>query len=292
MADNEKLVAESGLQAAITGSEQRFVLKQTGKGLSTNDFTDELKAKLERAGESDFSGDYNDLTNKPAVDGQEIDSSSTAWGLGLAKTTDLPTVASGTKPGLVYVDGLTITVDGTGKIVAKQQDLSSYAKKTDLSGLASTSDVSSAVNNAKSDLESTISTSIGTAKTEIGKDVDSKISASEKKLSDEIAKQISSHGTYRGQVASISELPTSGVVLGDEYNITKEFTTTADKFTDGGNKTYPPGANVVCSDATAGKVKWDVTQGFTDFSVFPTKTDIYDNLVTAAEVNAMWSTSV
>lgn len=39
--------------------------KIEGKGLSTNDLTDELKQKILDAGDSSFSGDYNDLTNKP-----------------------------------------------------------------------------------------------------------------------------------------------------------------------------------------------------------------------------------
>lgn len=38
-----------------------------GKGLSTNDFTDELKEKLMNAGNSSFSGNYEDLTNKPTI---------------------------------------------------------------------------------------------------------------------------------------------------------------------------------------------------------------------------------
>lgn len=39
--------------------------KVEGKGLSTNDLTDELKNKILNAGDSSFSGNYNDLTNKP-----------------------------------------------------------------------------------------------------------------------------------------------------------------------------------------------------------------------------------
>lgn len=39
--------------------------KIEGKGLSTNDLTDELKQKILNAGDSSFSGNYEDLTNKP-----------------------------------------------------------------------------------------------------------------------------------------------------------------------------------------------------------------------------------
>ncbi len=50
--------------------------KVEGKGLSTNDLTDELKAKILSAGDSSFSGNYNDLTNKPdlSVYGNKIES--------------------------------------------------------------------------------------------------------------------------------------------------------------------------------------------------------------------------
>lgn len=41
--------------------------KVNGKSLSTNDLTDELLQKLQNAGDSSFTGDYNDLTNKPGV---------------------------------------------------------------------------------------------------------------------------------------------------------------------------------------------------------------------------------
>lgn len=41
------------------------VEKVNGKGLSTNDLTDELLNKINNAGDSSFTGNYNDLTNKP-----------------------------------------------------------------------------------------------------------------------------------------------------------------------------------------------------------------------------------
>jgi len=49
----------------ITNATKDKVDKIPGKGLSTNDLTDELLAKLNAAGVSDFSGSYNDLTDKP-----------------------------------------------------------------------------------------------------------------------------------------------------------------------------------------------------------------------------------
>lgn len=41
--------------------------KVEGKGLSTNDLTNELLTKINNAGDSSFTGNYNDLTNKPTI---------------------------------------------------------------------------------------------------------------------------------------------------------------------------------------------------------------------------------
>lgn len=61
------------------------------KVLSDNNLTDELVQKINDAGTSQFDGDYNNLTNKPSIDGKELSSTSTAEDLGLAKATDIPT---------------------------------------------------------------------------------------------------------------------------------------------------------------------------------------------------------
>lgn len=46
--------------------------KVEGKGLSTNDLTDELLEKLNNAGDSSFTGVYADLTGKSTINGFEI----------------------------------------------------------------------------------------------------------------------------------------------------------------------------------------------------------------------------
>jgi hypothetical protein len=52
---------DSGVLYLLTRLFALFVRKETGKGLSTNDLTDELKALIL----GQFSGSWNDLTNKP-----------------------------------------------------------------------------------------------------------------------------------------------------------------------------------------------------------------------------------
>ena len=67
---------------------------------------------------------------------------------------------------------------------------------------------------------------------------------------------------------SFSSLPElSNSVLGNVYNITNSFTTTAD-FLEGAGKTYPAGTNVVCVDAGSSNYKWDVLSGLVDLTSY------------------------
>lgn len=69
-----KTVVDTALSSTSTNPVQNNVIKAAldakvsaveGKGLSTNDLTDELLAKINNAGDSSFSGNYEDLNNKP-----------------------------------------------------------------------------------------------------------------------------------------------------------------------------------------------------------------------------------
>lgn len=89
-----------------------YVKKEKGKTLSTNDFTDELKTKLEGLGDG---GDYV-----------------------------LPTATADTLGGVKIGKGLSVDKDGKLNADAQEQDLSGYALKSelpDVSGLASKSDI-------------------------------------------------------------------------------------------------------------------------------------------------------
>ena len=80
-------------------------------------------------GKTLFDGKYSSLTEKPAIDGNELTAESTASELGLAKSTDIPGVATTAKAGTVKPDGTTITVDPDGTI--KVADLADYLKSSD-----------------------------------------------------------------------------------------------------------------------------------------------------------------
>lgn len=112
-----------------SGSHDQF------KVLSDNNLTDELLAKIQNAGVNSFNGDYNSLTSKPAIDGQELDSTSTAEALGLAKADQLPKTATTEIEGLVKPDGKTIQIEA-GVISAPSIDLEPYAKKEEIPVIA------------------------------------------------------------------------------------------------------------------------------------------------------------
>lgn len=66
--EEKKFVDNNGLAHLWLLLKERFnkkVDRIEGKGLSTNDLTNELLEKINNAGDSSFSGNYEDLTNKP-----------------------------------------------------------------------------------------------------------------------------------------------------------------------------------------------------------------------------------
>ena len=83
-----------------------------------------------------------------------------------------------------------------------------------------------------------------------------------------ISQAVSTVYTPKGSLADISTLTTlaaSGKV-GDVYNISSEFTTTAD-FVEGVGKVYPAGTNIVLVEVEETK-KWDVLAGSVDLSAY------------------------
>lgn len=83
-----------------------------------------------------------------------------------------------------------------------------------------------------------------------------------------ISQAVSTVYTPKGSLADISTLgtlSTSGKV-GDVYNISSGFTTTAD-FVEGAGKVYPAGTNIVLVTVEETK-KWDVLAGSVDLSAY------------------------
>lgn len=73
---------------------------------------------------------------------------------------------------------------------------------------------------------------------------------------------------------------------GNVYNITNAFTTTAD-FVEGSGKDYPAGTNVVIVKVTGATYKYDVLSGFVDLSPYQLSAELV--AITNAEINNLFS---
>lgn len=97
---------------------------------------------------------------------------------------------------------------------------------------------------------------------------------------EQIKAQLGSVYKAAGSKASVEELPDLGEgEVGNVYNMTAQFTTTADFVEDAG-KSYPAGTNVVCV-TVEGTQKWDVLAGFVDLTGYATETYVGAQISTA-----------
>ena len=98
-----------------------------------------------------------------------------------------------------------------------------------------------------------------------------------------INQAVSTVYTPKGSLADISTVDTvaeSGKV-GDVYNITSEFTTTA-SFVEGAGKVYPAGTNIVLVTVEEAK-KWDVLAGSVDLSAYVKSSELV--AITSVEID-------
>ena len=240
---------KTGLTKLWAKIKDKFVVKEhkTGsdseyKVLSDNNLTDALVEKIMSAGDSTFDGQYTSLTGKPSIEGHELVS-----GNNTAESLGLATPADITEA----------TTDMATKSWVTEQ------------GYQNSSQVTSAVSAATADMATqTWVQGQGYATTS---NVNSLISAA-------VA------GAYKakGSVAFASLPAIASATIGDVYNVTDQFSTTAD-FMEGAGKSYSAGTNVVCVDAGEGTKKWDVLAGFVDLAGYVAKTDMV--AITDTEIN-------
>lgn len=269
--------------------------KVAGKGLSTNDYTNDEKSKL--AGLTNYthptytartSGLYkitvNNLGHVTAVTAVSKDDITK---LGIPGQDTTYVVATSELDGLmskedfVKLAGIAegannyshptytakssgfykITVDGTGHVSS-----ATAVSKTDITSLGIPGSVPTISTNVESDATSDTKTVSPKA---VKTYVDGKVSS-----------------TYKpaGSIAFAS-LPTpSASVLGNVYNITNDFTTTS-SFLEGAGKSYSAGTNVmVVLDGS--NYKFDVLSGFVDLSDYLKSSDLVE--YTNTEVQAIW----
>ena len=83
-------------------------------------------------------------------------------------------------------------------------------------------------------------------------------------------------GAYKAKGSSaFASLPTlTTATVGDVYNVSDAFNTTAD-FVEGAGQSYGAGTNIVCVDSDgAGTKKWDVLAGFVNLTEYVKGTDL------------------
>lgn len=104
-------------------------------------------------------------------------------------------------------------------------------------------------------------------------------------VSDAISAAVSSVYEAKGST-TFASLPTAAEgLVGDVYNVTDAFTTTA-AFVEGSGKDYPAGTNVVCVSSGDGYA-WDVLAGWMDTSDFVTDGDL--EAVSTEEIDALFA---
>ena len=229
-----------------TGSDSEY------KVLSDNNLTDELKQKILNAGDSSFDGQYTSLTGKPSIEGHELASGNqTAASLGLATPSDISTAtADMATQTWVTEKGYQNSTQVQQAITTATTDMATQTWVTG-QGYATTSALTSA-----------------TADMATQTWVEGKGYATTNNVNTLISQAVSTVYTPKGSLADISTLgtlSTSGKI-GDVYNISSEFTTTAD-FIEGAGKTYPAGTNIVLVEVEEAK-KWDVLAGSVDLSAY------------------------
>ena len=241
---------KTGLTNLWTKIKEKFVVKELKtdsdseyKVLSDNNLTDELKQKILNAGDSSFDGQYTSLTGKPSIEGHEL-----ASGNQTAASLGLATPADITEA----------TDDMATQTWVGEQ------------GYQNASQVQSAVTTATADMAT--KTWVGEQNYATTTNVNALISAAVS-------------GAYKAKgssdFASIPQL--TSAAIGDVYNVTDAFNTTAD-FVEGAGKSYGAGTNIVCVDSDgSGTKKWDVLAGFVNLTEYVKSSEMV--AITSAEIN-------
>ena len=212
------------------------------KVLSDNNLTDDLVEKIMNAGDSTFDGQYTSLTGKPQIEGHELVS-----GNNTAESLGLATPTDITEA----------TTDMATKSWVTEQR---YQNSTQ---------VASAVSTATADMATQTW-------------VEGKGYATTSNVNSLISAAVAGAYKAKGSVAFASLPALESATIGDVYNVTDQFSTTAD-FMEGAGKSYSAGTNVVCVDAGSGSKKWDVLAGFVDLAGYVAKTDMV--AITDTEIN-------
>ena len=280
-----KFLDNNGLIYLWSKIKEKFVAKETGKGLSTNDFTTELKNKLDgiAAGaqvnvKPDWSagaGTASEILNKPTIPSKTSDLqndsgfiTSTDIPEGAAASTTVPKMAGVAAVGteMAFARGDHVHPSDTSK--ANSADVykktETYSKtEIDDKGFLTSTDIANKADKATTlagyGIADAYTKTETYAKTEVynKNEVDGKLSSVYKPAGN----------------TTFANLPTpSASNLGNVYNMNEAFTTD-DRFLVSEPTQYPIGTNVVVVQVDSAYY-FDVLAGFVDLSGYLKKTDM------------------
>lgn len=196
--------------------------KVEGKGLSTNDLTDELKQKILDAGSSSFNGDYNSLTNKPT----NVTTSKDGF-MSKEDKVKLDGVAVGAQVNVI--DGININ-GSNAPIISKKVNItvptkvsqvendSEYQTATQVEqtisgkGYQTATQVNSIISNKGYQTQEQVNSIIDSKGFETSINVDDKLSLYAKKT------DVANAYIYKGSVKAYANLPVTANI-GDVYNV-------------------------------------------------------------------------
>lgn len=231
-----------------------YVAKVADKGLSTNDFTNELLSKLNGIAD----GSQVNVIESVKVNNVDVDIVGKAVNITVPKGTlaDLNEVSETNLAAALAtkINGKVDAVEGMGLSHNDYDD----AAKAEVAKIVGKADVANTY-----------------TKNETEQLVDQKIKAA-----------TTSCYKVKGSV-NFADLSLEGVSEGFTYNVNDAFTSTED-FKDGAGLEYPAGTNVVAVNVgteESPEYKWDPQSGTYDFSGFVMKSDIRE--LTAEEIAAI-----
>lgn len=125
---------------AITTQLNNKVDKVEGKGLSTNDLTDALVEKINNAGDSSFTGDYDDLTNRPSINSVTLTGNKTLADLGIQPSGEYLT-ASDISDVVRESDISDVVRDDDITDVVREADITDVVREADIADVVREADI-------------------------------------------------------------------------------------------------------------------------------------------------------
>ena len=251
-----KYVDLDGLSHFKSKTDAEYVAKETGKGLSTEDYTSAEKTKLSGI---EASAEVN-IIESVVVNG------TTATISNKTASVTIPTGSSAIE---------TIKVNGTTQpITNKTVDITVPTKVSDL-----TNDSGFITGISSSDVTSALGYTPYNSTNPNGYQTSSEVETA-------INNKISSVYKAKGSVAFANLPALSSTNEGNVYNVTDSFTTTSD-FVEGAGKTYPAGTNVAIINTTGSTYKYDVLGSLADLSNYVQSSDLV--ALTNSEIDTIFA---